>query len=174
MDWFFQSWYIPKKHVFRQPNTFPNLQKTFSSNRKITLIQHWTAPKQRGLIFLTHSETVLISTEIFAISETGLFSADLLWDFNPGLFVFLRHFCITEYCRTNKNYIFELRTFFVFNKWFLGVFGGKFSKKTFKSKIEVQNFGSSLLVSKNRKSFWKNFSKKLILHQTKCSYGQIQ
>ena len=30
------------------------------------------------------SETALISAEIYKISETALFSADLLWDFNPG------------------------------------------------------------------------------------------
>ena len=48
--------------------------------------QRWTALKQRwsALVFLTHSETALISAEIFEISETALFSADLLWDFNPG------------------------------------------------------------------------------------------
>ena len=48
--------------------------------------QRWTALKQRwsALVFLTHSETALISAEIFEISETTLFSADLLWDFNPG------------------------------------------------------------------------------------------
>ena len=48
--------------------------------------QRWTALKQRwsALVFLTHSEAALISAEIFEISETALFSADLLWDFNPG------------------------------------------------------------------------------------------
>ena len=48
--------------------------------------QRWTALKQRwlALVFLTHSETALISAEIYKISETVLFSADLLWDFNPG------------------------------------------------------------------------------------------
>ena len=49
--------------------------------------QRWTALKQRwsALVFLTHSETALISAEIFEISETTLFSADFLWDFNPGI-----------------------------------------------------------------------------------------
>ena len=48
--------------------------------------QRWTALKQRwsALVFLNHSETALISAEIYEISETALFSADLLWDFNPG------------------------------------------------------------------------------------------
>ena len=37
--------------------------------------QRWTALKQRwsALVFLTHSETALISAEIFEISETALF-----------------------------------------------------------------------------------------------------
>ena len=50
--------------------------------------QRWTALKQRwsALVFLTHSETALISAEIYKISETALFSADLLWDFNPGIY----------------------------------------------------------------------------------------
>ena len=54
--------------------------------------QRWTALKQRwsALVFLTHSKTALISAEIFEISETALFSADSLWDFNPGAFVTLR------------------------------------------------------------------------------------
>ena len=48
--------------------------------------QRWTALKQcwSALVFLTHFETALISAEIYEISETALFSADLLWDFNPG------------------------------------------------------------------------------------------
>ena len=53
--------------------------------------QRWTALKQRwsALVFLTLSETALVSAEIFEISEIALFSADLLWDFNPGTFKFL-------------------------------------------------------------------------------------
>ena len=48
--------------------------------------QRWTALKQRwsALVFLNHSETALIRAEIYKISETALFSADLLWAFNPG------------------------------------------------------------------------------------------
>ena len=61
--------------------------------------QRWTALKQRwsALVFLTHSETALISAEIYKISETALFSAeiykisetalfsaDLFWDFKTG------------------------------------------------------------------------------------------
>ena len=90
---FFHSWYTPKEHVFRDPNTFSNLHEAFLSVSHFILIQRWfrenqrwTALKQRwsALVFLTHSETALISAEIFEISETALFSADLLWDFNPG------------------------------------------------------------------------------------------
>ena len=33
---------------------------------------------------MNSSETALISAESYKISETALFSADLLWDFNPG------------------------------------------------------------------------------------------
>ena len=93
---FFHSWYTPKEHVFRDPNTFSNLHEAFSwflssfwfsaEQRWFRENQRWTALKQRwsALVFLTHSETALISAEIFEIYETALFSADLLWDFNPG------------------------------------------------------------------------------------------
>ena len=39
---------------------------------------------ETALVFLIHSETALISAEIYEISETALFSSDLLWDLNPG------------------------------------------------------------------------------------------
>ena len=81
--WFFHSWYTPKEHVFRDPNTFSNLHKAFSSISQFVLIQCWTALIQRKPA-LNSSETALISAEIHEISETALFSADLLWDFNPG------------------------------------------------------------------------------------------
>ena len=72
------------KHFRRFLNSFWSSaeQRWFREN------QRWTALKQRwsALVFLTHSETALISVEIYNISETTLFSADLLWDFNPGYF----------------------------------------------------------------------------------------
>ena len=80
---FFHSWYTPKEHVFRDPNTFSNLHEALSSVSHFVLIQRWTALIQRKPA-LNSSETALISAEIFEISETALFSADLLWDFNPG------------------------------------------------------------------------------------------
>ena len=84
-EWFFHSWYTPKEHVFRDPNTFSNLHEAFSSVSRFVLIQRWTALIQRKPA-LNSSETALISAEIHKISETALFSADLLWDFNPGLY----------------------------------------------------------------------------------------
>ena len=71
------------KHFRRFLNSFWSSaeQRWFREN------QRWTALKQpwSALVFLTHSETALISAETYKISETALFSADLLWDFNPGI-----------------------------------------------------------------------------------------
>ena len=72
-------------------------QRWFRENQRWTALkQRWTALKQRwsALVFLTHSETALISAEIFEISETALFSADLFWDFNPGT----NNTCLSEDC----------------------------------------------------------------------------
>ena len=82
-EWFFHSWYTPKEHVFRDPNTFSNLHEAFSSVSRFVLIQRWTALIQRKPA-LSSSETALISAEIYKVSETALFGADLLWDFYPG------------------------------------------------------------------------------------------
>ena len=60
------------------------------------LIQLWTALKteifraknQRwnsAVQLWNRADSELNSAEIFEISETALFSADLLWDFNPGM-----------------------------------------------------------------------------------------
>ena len=57
---FFHSWYTPKEHVFRDPNTFSNLHETFSSVFHFVLIQRWTALIQRKPA-LNSSETALIS-----------------------------------------------------------------------------------------------------------------
>ena len=55
-----QSWYTPKEHVFRDPNTFSNLHEAFSSVSHFVLIQRWTALIQRKPA-LNSSETALIS-----------------------------------------------------------------------------------------------------------------
>ena len=59
-EWFFHSWYTPKEHVFRDPNTFSNLHEAFSSVSRFVLIQRWTALIQRKPA-LNSSETALIS-----------------------------------------------------------------------------------------------------------------
>ena len=70
------------KHFCRFLNSFWSSaeQRWFRENRR------WTALKQRwsALVFLTHSETATISAEVYEIFKTALFSAALLWDFNPG------------------------------------------------------------------------------------------
>ena len=76
--------------------------------------QRWTALKQRwsALVFLTHSETALISAEIFEISETALFSADLLWDFNPGSKIILSpRALLTFTCQLQDCKILSLKNF---------------------------------------------------------------
>ena len=57
---FFHSWYTPKEHVFRVPNTFSNLYEALSSVSQFVLIQRWTALIQRKPA-LNSSETALIS-----------------------------------------------------------------------------------------------------------------
>ena len=57
---FFHSWYTPKEHVFRDPNTFSNLHEAFSLVSQFVLIQCWTALIQRKPA-LNSSETALIS-----------------------------------------------------------------------------------------------------------------
>ena len=59
-EWYFHSWYTPKEHVFRDPNTFSNLHEAFSSVSRFVLIQRWTALIQRKPA-LNSSETALIS-----------------------------------------------------------------------------------------------------------------
>ena len=72
-------------------------QRWFRENQRSTALkQRWSA-----LVFLTYSETALISAEIYKISETALFSADLLWDFNPGIFdwdIKARGICTLKIC----------------------------------------------------------------------------
>ena len=67
-----------RRHFRRLLNSFwyRAEQRWFREN------QRWTTLKQRwsALVFLTHSETALISAEIYEISKTALFSSDLLWD----------------------------------------------------------------------------------------------
>ena len=59
-EWFFHSWYTPKEHVFRDPNTFSNLHEAFSTVSHFVLIQRWTALIQRKQA-LNSFETALIS-----------------------------------------------------------------------------------------------------------------
>ena len=93
---FFTAGTLQKKMFFVIPIPFRTYTKHFrrfltslwssAQQRWFRENQRWTALKQRwsALVFLTHSETALISAEIYETSETALFSADLLWDFNPG------------------------------------------------------------------------------------------
>ena len=77
---------IPSRIYTKHFRRFINSFWSSAEQRWFRESQRWTALKQRwsALVFLTHSETALISAEIYEISETALFSADLLWDFNPG------------------------------------------------------------------------------------------
>ena len=74
---FFHSWYTPKEHVFRDPNTFSNLYEAFSSVSHFVLIQHWTALIQRKAA-LNSSETALISAGFL---NPFWNSADQRWNF---------------------------------------------------------------------------------------------
>ena len=47
---FFHSWYTPKEHVFRDPNTFSNLHEAFSSVSHFVLIQRWAALISAGFL----------------------------------------------------------------------------------------------------------------------------
>ena len=74
---FFHSWYTPKEHVFRDPNTFSNLHEAFSSVSHFVLIQRWTALIQRKPA-LSSSETALISAGFL---NPFWNSADQRWNF---------------------------------------------------------------------------------------------
>ena len=74
---FFRSWYTPKEHVFRDPNTFSNLHEAFSSVCHFVLIQRWTALIQRKPA-LNSSETALISAGFL---NPFWNSADQRWNF---------------------------------------------------------------------------------------------
>ena len=74
---FFHTWYTPKEHVFRDPNTFSNLHEAFSSVSHFVLIQRWTALIQRKPA-LNSSETALISAGFL---NPFWNSADERWNF---------------------------------------------------------------------------------------------
>ena len=89
--------------LFSDQKNFPNTKRTFfvdfsffptAEQRWFTENQGWSPLKQvcSALVFCVFSESALNSAEKHQLSETALFSAEYLWDFNPGV---VAHFYAT-------------------------------------------------------------------------------
>ena len=77
-EWFLQSWYTPKEHVFDHPITFPNLQKALSLTIRLILIQRWTALDETEPA-LKDSETRLINARFLKPILEQLWSVLVIW-----------------------------------------------------------------------------------------------
>ena len=61
------------------------------------MLSGWCRTRVRRARLVSNAFLYTTSAEIFEISETALFSADLLWDFNPGSRFFLRNPTLLEW-----------------------------------------------------------------------------